>query len=54
MGRYLVVIRERNNGCTDTQNHGRVDLAMRVGGAISHALLLKVIRGHGQHYSFLL
>ena len=51
---YLVVIRERNDGGTHPQDHGRVDLAVGVGGAVGALLLGEVLRGHGQHDGLLL
>lgn len=51
---YLVVVREGDDGGTDSQDHGRVDLTVCVGGAIGHTLFLEVIRGHGEHHSLLL
>ncbi len=51
---YLVVVGEGDDGSTDSEDHGRVDLTMRVGGAVGHALLLEVIRGHGEHHRLLL
>lgn len=51
---YLVVVREGDDGSTDSKDHGWVDLTMRIGGAVGHALLLEVIRGHGEHHRLLL
>lgn len=53
-GSYLVVIGEGDDGSTDSQDHGRVDLTVRISGAVGHALLLEVIRGHSEHHCLLL
>ena len=37
-----------------TENHGRVDLAVSVSGAVADTLLLEVIRSHGNHHRLLL
>lgn len=51
---YLIVIRERNDGGTHSQDHRWMDFTVCVGGTVGHALLLEVIWGHGQHHSLLL
>jgi len=43
------MIREWNDGSTDSKYHGRMDLTVCVGGTISGSLLLQVIRRHCQH-----
>ena len=52
---HLVVIREGDDGGAHPQDHGRVDLAVGVGGAVGRVLVLhQVVRGHGQHDGLLL
>jgi len=46
-------LRERRE-CELTKDHGGMDLAVSIGGAVANTLLLKVIRCHGNHHSLLL
>lgn len=48
------MIGEGDDGSTDSQDHRGVDLTVAVCRTVGHALLLEVVRGHGQHYSLLL
>lgn len=41
--RALVVIRKRNDGGTNAEDHGRVDFAVRIGSTISILLVLSQI-----------
>ena len=48
----LVVVREGDDGSTDSQNHGRVDLAVSVcldGGGIIFCSCLQILHRHGNH-----
>lgn len=47
----LVVIRERDNRCTHSQDHGWMNLTVCVCWTISHTFLLQVIWSHCQHHS---
>ena len=51
---YLVVIWEGNDGGTDAQDHGGVDLTVCVGGAVLHVLVVELVGRHGQHGGLLL
>ncbi|GIX64653.1 uncharacterized protein BcabD6B2_40880 [Babesia caballi] len=53
VARRLVLVGEGDDGGADAQNHGRVDLAVRVGAAVA-AVRLEVLREHGDHAHFLL
>lgn len=50
----LVVVGEWDDGSTDTQDHGRVDLTVSVSRAVGNTLFLEVIRSHGEHHCLLL
>jgi len=51
---YLVVIGEGNDGGTDAQDHGGVDLTVGVGGAVLHVLVVELVGRHGKHGGLLL
>lgn len=50
-GTDLVVIRERDDRCTHSQDHGWVNLTVCVCWTICHTFLLQVIWSHCQHHS---
>ena len=47
VARRLVVVGERNDGRTDAQNHGGVNLAVCLVGAVHVLQLRQIARGHG-------
>lgn len=51
---HLVVIWEGDDRGADAEDHGRVDLAVRVRRAVAHALLVQVVGRHRQHDGLLL
>ena len=49
VSRRLIVVRERNDGGTDSKDHGWVDLQMSVVVALLLTVLVDIIDEHGDH-----